>query len=77
MDGVQGNETCDGNLYYMSGPSRGPADGSCEHCRGDAINATTTSAKEEPARSVPGLGVFAVFAAFAIAVVGVAGLRRE
>lgn len=36
MDGQQETETCRDDVYYMDGPTRGPADGSCEYCRGDA-----------------------------------------
>lgn len=35
MDGQQENETCRDDVYYLDGPTRGPADGSCENCRGE------------------------------------------
>lgn len=38
MDGQQEGETCDDDKQYFGGPDRGPADGSCEYCRGDTVD---------------------------------------
>lgn len=70
MDGAQGNETCDPDVYYLGGPTRGPEDGSCENCRGDAAEPVTTSAgsEAEPAKSVPAAGALLAGVAIACAV---------
>ena len=55
----------------MSGPARGPADGSCENCRNVTASGADTQADS---RTVPALGVFAVFM---VLVVGVALLATK
>lgn len=83
MDGQQEGEVCDGNVYYMTPPpTRGPANGTCEECRGDVAsplqgspeNAQTAS--DAASKTVPAFSVIAVFVAFAVAVGVVARLRK-
>lgn len=78
MDGAQQNETCSDDVQYLGGePSRGPADGSCEYCRGDNVDAEPISApaptEQETASSatnaVPGAGLGLVVAAIGIGAV--------
>lgn len=71
MDGVQEGETCDGNLYYMSGPARGPANGTCENCR----DVEAPAQAEAAAKTVPGLGAVGVLAAFVAGLVLVSRRR--
>jgi hypothetical protein len=76
MDGQQGNETCDPNVYYMApGAGRGPE--GCDNCRGPVVAGPPPEAQSASAKTIPALGVFAVFAAFAVAVVGVARLQHR
>lgn len=51
MDGADPGETCDPNVHYMDAPARGPADGSCENCRGE------TAVESDAAKAVPGAAV--------------------
>jgi hypothetical protein len=40
MDGAEAGEACRDDVQYLDGPSRGPGDGSCEHCRGEDVEET-------------------------------------
>lgn len=87
MDGEQEGESCRDDVQYMAPPSRGPADGSCENCRGDAGAPEPDSGESTAApvkadaevesvsqKSVPAVGVGALLAALGVA--GVALRRR-
>ena len=76
MDGAQENETCRDDVQYIGGPSRGPADGSCEFCRGgtdagapaDPVPAPAeTAGSGAAARQVPGLALAGTLGALAAA----------
>lgn len=90
MDGAQENETCRDDVQYLGGePNRGPADGSCESCRGGSAG-EAAPAEAEPIRApadadaeassagadneVPGLALAGTLGA--LAVVGLALRRR-
>lgn len=49
MDGQQEGEACDDDKQYFGGPDRGPADGSCEYCRGGEGDAGVTDVGTESA----------------------------
>ena len=87
MDGAQENETCRDDVQYLDGgPSRGPADGTCENCRGgtdgapleaDPISAPANGEAEtsgESRNTVPGAALVGTLAALGIA--GLALRRR-
>ncbi|HUR68826.1 MAG TPA: hypothetical protein VM370_06225 [Candidatus Thermoplasmatota archaeon] len=74
MDGADDNETCRDDVYYLGGepePARGPADGSCENCRGDVVEPETAGAASDAAaeKSVPAPAVALVILAGAAALV--------
>ncbi|HET6398687.1 MAG TPA: hypothetical protein VFH47_03955 [Candidatus Thermoplasmatota archaeon] len=71
MDGAEAGEGCRDDVYYMDGPSRGPADGSCENCRGDGAEADPVSAPAGDAKDAPGLGGLVVLAALAAVLVAI------
>lgn len=75
MDGQQEGETCRDDVYYMAPPgdepTRGPADGSCENCRGEEADPVSAPASDDAQakNAVPGAALVGTLAA-----VGLAGL---
>lgn len=66
MDGAQEGEACLDDVQYLDGgaePARGPADGSCESCRGEDL-----AAESAETNAVPLPQLFVVLAALAGAV---------
>ena len=79
MDGQQEGETCRDDVQYLDGgePTRGPADGSCENCRGE--EAEPISAPAEAAENkvpAPAVALVIVASAMALAVLLVARRQR-
>ncbi|MCA1813342.1 MAG: hypothetical protein LC624_05250 [Halobacteriales archaeon] len=74
MDGQQGSETCDPDVYYfVDGPAdSGPSGGNATHERGDEDARTPTGPK-----AVPGLGAALVVGAVGAVAVGLGALRRR
>lgn len=87
MDGQQGEEVCRDDVQYFGGePTRGPADGSCENCRGDTAAeegaptdagpiSSHAGAVDEGQNQVPGAALVGTLAALGIA--GLALRRRQ
>lgn len=71
MDGAAANEECRDDVYYLGGeePSRGPADGSCEACRGPESGPAPAEV-----HTAAGFGAAALLGAAALAM---AVLRRR
>lgn len=73
MDGAQENETCRDDVQYVGGPGRGPADGSCENCRGGADTPVDAVPISAPAGGAEAAGASAKNPVPGVAVVGTLG----